>query len=124
MASLKELQDQAAVLHISFSADPPGTYIQKIVGWLRQNVDQSILVQVGLQPNIGAGCIVRTTNKSFDFSLRKYFESKHDFFAKKLHEVIAPELQDEQIEPPKQHTEKTETSPSPAQEPQTAEVSA
>lgn len=94
-SGLKNLTTHAPVLHISFSVDPPGPYVQKIVNWLRQNVSGDILVRVGLQPNIGAGCVVRTTNKSFDFSLRKYFDSKHDFFMKKLHEVVAPELQDE-----------------------------
>jgi len=93
-SSLKELSASAPVLHMSFSADPPGPYIQKIVSWLRANIDGLILVSVGLQPNIGAGCIVRTTNRSFDFSLRKYFESKHDFFMEKLHEVVKPELED------------------------------
>lgn len=92
VSQLEELHEHAPVLHISFSADPPGSYIQKIVSWLRQNIDGRILVQVGLQPNIGAGCVVRTPNKQFDFSLRSYFDSKHEFFMKKLHEVVAPEM--------------------------------
>jgi hypothetical protein len=89
--SFQELSEHAPILHISFSTDPPGPYVQKIVDWLRTNVESTILVRVGLQPNIGAGCVVRTTNKSFDFSLRKFFESKHDFFMEKLHEVLTPE---------------------------------
>lgn len=91
ISSLSNLSGTAPILHISFSADPPGPYVQKIVGWLRENIDEMILVRVGLQPNIAAGCIVRTDNRSFDFSLRKYFESKHDFFMEKLHEVLLPE---------------------------------
>lgn len=82
------MQESAPVMHISFSTDPPGAYVQKIVGWLRQNIHPLILVRVGLQPNIGAGCIVRTTNKAFDFSLRQYFDTKHEFFVKKLHDVV------------------------------------
>ncbi len=89
--SFQDLADRAPILHISFSVDPPGPYVQKIVDWLRTNIESTILVRVGLQPNIGAGCVVRTTNKSFDFSLRKFFESKHDFFMEKLHEVLTPE---------------------------------
>lgn len=89
--SFQSLSDHAPILHISFSVDPPGPYVQKIVDWLRTNIEGTILVRVGLQPNIGAGCVVRTTNKSFDFSLRKFFESKHDFFMEKLHEVLTPE---------------------------------
>lgn len=89
--SFHELAEHAPVLHISFSTDPPGPYVQKIVDWLRHNIESTILVRIGLQPNIGAGCVVRSTNKSFDFSLRKFFESKHDFFMDKLHEVLTPE---------------------------------
>lgn len=95
--SFNQLQMTAPVMHISFSVDPPGSYVQKIVGWLRQNIDGLVLVRVGLMPNIGAGCVVRTTNKSFDFSLRKYFDSKHEFFMNRLHKVVAPD-EDETIE--------------------------
>lgn len=87
--SLDILQASAPVMHISFSVDPPGSYVQKIVYWLRSNVHAQVLVTVGLQPNIGAGCIVRTTNRIFDFSLREYFNAKRDFFIEKMHESIS-----------------------------------
>lgn len=101
MQSFKDLSLHAPVMHVSFSVDPPGPYVQKIVYWFRQNIRGDILVRVGLQPNIGAGCVVRTTNKSFDFSLRRFFDSKHEFFMKKLHEVVAPEFEEEVAEQPK-----------------------
>ena len=80
---LQTLHSDAPVMHISFSVDPPGSYLQKIVDWLRRNIHAYVLVTVGLQPNIGAGCIVRTTNKMFDFSLREYFNQKREFFIEK-----------------------------------------
>ena len=86
---LEALHKKAPVLHISFSVDPPGPYVQKIVTWLRANIDPAVLVTVGLQPNIGAGCVVRTTNRIFDFSLREYFAQKREFFINRLHESIA-----------------------------------
>lgn len=101
MQSFKDLSLHAPVMHVSFSVDPPGPYVQKIVYWFRQNIRGDVLVRVGLQPNIGAGCVVRTTNKSFDFSLRRFFDSKHEFFMKKLHEVVAPEFEEEVAEQPK-----------------------
>ena len=88
LKSLDILQASAPVLHVSFSVDPPGSYVQKIVYWLRTNIHAQVLVTVGLQPNIGAGCIVRTTNRIFDFSLREYFNAKRDFFIEKMHEAI------------------------------------
>ncbi len=87
--SLVQLDASAPVLHISFSVDPPGSHVRKIVSWLRENVDPGVLVTVGLQPNIGAGCVVRTTNKIFDMSLREFFASKRSFFVKKLHDAIS-----------------------------------
>jgi hypothetical protein len=94
---LHGLAKSAPILHISFSVDPPGPYVQKIVNWLRQNIHPSILVRVGLQPNIGAGCVVRTANKSFDFSLRKFFDSKHEFFMQKLHEVVSEGFEEQPV---------------------------
>jgi len=87
LTSLEGLHASAPVMHISFSVDPPGSYVQKIVAWIRGNIHAQALVTVGLQPNIGAGCVVRTNNKIFDFSLREYFSNKRDFFVKKMHDA-------------------------------------
>jgi F0F1-type ATP synthase delta subunit len=73
---LKAVHDKAPRIHISFAADPSAAFIQKIVAWFRDNVNPLTILQVGLQPTIAAGCIVRTTNKYFDLSLRKDFD-KH-----------------------------------------------
>lgn len=89
ISSLSRLSSDAPIMHISFSVDPPGSYVQKIVTWIRQNIDANTLVTVGLQPNIGAGCVVRTTNKIFDLSLREYFSDKRQFFIDKLHTATA-----------------------------------
>lgn len=70
---LQLLQTKAPVIHMSFAAEPSADFTAKIVAWLRQNIHPLILVQVGLQPSIAAGCILRTTNKVFDFSLRQHF---------------------------------------------------
>jgi len=70
---LKQIDHQAPVIHISFAADPSSAFMAKIVAWFRTNIHPYALVQLGLQPTIAAGCIVRTSNKSFDFSLRHHF---------------------------------------------------
>jgi F0F1-type ATP synthase delta subunit len=69
---------------MSFSADPSPQFTQKLAAWLRQEIHPFVLLQVGLQPNIGAGCVVRTTNKYFDFSLRERFKSKRPLLMEKL----------------------------------------
>ncbi len=76
--SLTLIKQKSPILHISFSADPTPAFIEKIMAWLRREIHPLVLLTVGLQPNIGAGCVVRSTNKYFDFSLRKDFEKKRD----------------------------------------------
>jgi len=73
---LKNVGMKAPVIHISFAADPSSAFTAKIVAWFRTNIHPYALVQLGLQPSIAAGCVVRTSNKSFDFSLRNRFHDK------------------------------------------------
>ena len=68
---LVNLQTNAPVIYISFAVDPSPAFMQKIVQWFRQNIHPAVLVRVGLQPNIAAGCILRTTNRYYDCSLRE-----------------------------------------------------
>jgi hypothetical protein len=93
------MSSSAPILHISFSVDPPGSHIQKIIAWLRTNIDQNALVTIGLQPNIGAGCVVRSTNKLFDMSLREFFADKRQFFIEKIHQSLADPTDQETGQP-------------------------
>ena len=70
--------DQAPRLHFSFASDPPASFLEKLIIWLRRELHPHLLVTVGLQPSIGAGCVVRTTNKYFDFSLGKNLQQKRE----------------------------------------------
>lgn len=73
---LDEIHKNAPVLHMSFSADPSTPFLEKLMNWLRSEIHPSVLLTVGLQPNIGAGCIIRSTNKYFDCSMRSDFLKK------------------------------------------------
>jgi hypothetical protein len=73
---LTDVYEHAPVVHISFATDPSSAFMQKVVQWFRQNIHPSVLVRIGLQPTIAAGCVVRTTNQYFDFSLRQHLK-KH-----------------------------------------------
>lgn len=81
---LQDVNREAPTLHMSFSADPSPLFLKRLMTWLRQEIHPMVLVQVGLQPSIGAGCIVRTPNKYFDFSLRQRLTSSRDLLMKKL----------------------------------------
>lgn len=87
LQALEKLAENPAVLHISFASEPSSPFLQKIVSWCRSNMDEFVLVNVGLQPSVIVGCEVRTTNKVFDMSLRNKFEQMHDVLAKKLEEA-------------------------------------
>jgi F0F1-type ATP synthase delta subunit len=83
-AFLTVTEGYAPVVHISFAVDPSSAFLQKIVGWFRQNIHPLVLVRVGLQPSIAAGCTVRTTNKYFDFGLGMRFKQRRDELMKVL----------------------------------------
>lgn len=68
----------APVIHISFAASPSAEFLQHIISWFRTEVHSTLLLQIGLQPSIAAGCIIRTSNKQFDFSLRQYLQKQQE----------------------------------------------
>lgn len=74
----------APVVHISFAATPNRAFMEKIVKWFRSEIQSNILLQIGLQPSIAAGCIIRTPNKQFDLSLRRYLDSKQGVLAQMI----------------------------------------
>jgi F0F1-type ATP synthase delta subunit len=92
-AFLVDTERHAPTIHISFATDPSSAFTVKIVTWLRTSIAPNVLLEVGLQPTIAAGCIVRTTNKIFDLSLRQHFADAESVLLEALeHEAanIAP----------------------------------
>jgi F0F1-type ATP synthase delta subunit len=74
---LSDVREKAPEIHMSFSTEPSTSFIQKLAGYMRENIHPQLLIQVGLQPTIGAGFMMRTTNKYYDFSLRSALKAKH-----------------------------------------------
>ena len=77
--SLEAVLTKAPLLHISFAAEPSPKALERILVWIRTNIDPHALLQVGLQPTIAAGCILRTPNKIFDMSLRASLQQQEDY---------------------------------------------
>jgi hypothetical protein len=88
---LDGLHKHAPVLHISFAADPSSAFTDKIITWLRQNINARVLLRIGLQPSIAAGCVVRTPNHYYDLSLRKHFAENRDLLIQKLESIRLPD---------------------------------
>jgi hypothetical protein len=81
---LSDLVTNAPVLHVSFASEPSPAFMSKLIIWLRLNIHPQTLVHLGLQPSIAAGCIIRTANKQFDFSLTEAFEKQRSMLISSL----------------------------------------
>lgn len=81
---LVDTDKNAPVLHFSFASDPSSAFMAKLLTWLRRNIHPQALVTLGLQPSIAAGCIIRTPNKSFDFSLRNQLGENYKYLTEAI----------------------------------------
>jgi hypothetical protein len=106
------LSEKAPVLHMSFASEPTAAFLNKLIVWLRDNIHPQVVVSVGLQPSIAAGCLVRTANRQFDFSLRHSLEQQTAVFVDSLKEgmAVTPPPKPVEAEP----TEKTDAPETPA----------
>jgi len=88
------VRQKAPVLHISFNSEPSPLFLDKLMLWLRREIHPLVLLTIGLQPAIGAGCMVRTTNKYFDLSMRQTFIAKRPLLLEQIipaaNEVLQP----------------------------------
>jgi hypothetical protein len=81
---LEEVKASAPQMHISFSTEPTEVFLAELTAWLRREINPRVLFSIGLQPAIGAGCMLRTTNKYFDMSLRQTFVSKRQLLLEQI----------------------------------------
>lgn len=89
---LNMLLKQAPSVHISFATEPSAQAISRILLWFRESVHPQALIQVGLQPNIAVGCVVRTPNLLFDLSMKEYLIQQEPYLTQLLKEAArAPE---------------------------------
>lgn len=77
--SLNLILGSAPLLHISFASEPSIKGLEQILNWMRGNLHPYVLLQVGLQPTIAAGCVLRTNNRVFDLSLRNYLKAQEPY---------------------------------------------
>lgn len=86
---LKEVYERAPSLHISFAIEPSPKALEKILVWMRQNIHPQALLQVGLQPAIAAGCMLRTNNKVFDLSLRSNLKKQSGYLTQLVEGAVS-----------------------------------
>lgn len=90
---LNELHLNAPTINISFGSEASEPFIQKITQWFREQVDPESLIIIGLEPSIGIGSIVRTTNKVFDFSLKNQLKSTRNQLLDRIKQLNIAESQ-------------------------------
>lgn len=76
---LDRVYKEAPNFHISFAVEASPKVLERILVWFRANIHPQLLLQVGLQPTIAAGCMLRTTNKIFDMSLRSRMTTQTNY---------------------------------------------
>jgi F0F1-type ATP synthase delta subunit len=86
--NLQAVYDSAPSMHISFAVEPSPKALEKILMWLRANVHPQALLQIGLQPGIAAGCMLRTTNKVFDMSLRSNLQKQSGYLTQLIRGAV------------------------------------
>jgi F0F1-type ATP synthase delta subunit len=105
LKSLKQLDAHAPVIHMSFAVEASPAFAGKIVAWMRQHIHQYLLVEIGLQPTVSVGCVVRTNNKIFDMSLRNKFLESRGILVKKMAEAEPKNKPVNPVSPPNQAVE-------------------
>lgn len=81
---LTAIKSKAPVLHIGLGVDPAPVFVQKLLTWLRSEIHPVLLLHIGLQPSIGAGCTVRGNSAYFDLSLRQHFRDQRSLLIEQL----------------------------------------
>ena len=82
--TLDVLSESAPSMHISFASEPSPKALEPILSWLRENIHPQILLSVGYQPSIAAGCVLRSTNKIFDMSMGAHLQRQTPLLMKLL----------------------------------------
>lgn len=81
---LRVIKDNAPVVHMTFANEADPYLLQKLVGWLRDEIHPYALVTIGLQPSLVGGVYLRTPNHVYDFSIRALLKGKRDIMVKEL----------------------------------------
>jgi F0F1-type ATP synthase delta subunit len=81
---LQFVRRTAPVVRVSFAAEPSKQALRVLVRWFRENGHPNTLLDPSVQPGIGGGCIINTSTKTFDFSIKNLFVDSLPELAKKI----------------------------------------
>lgn len=81
---LQAFEEHATRIHMSVAVEPSARFTRQIIVWLRTNINPAVLLEIGLQPTLAAGCLIRTPNRVFDMSLRHRFSEQRGLLLDKI----------------------------------------
>jgi len=84
IVQLDEALRKVILFHMSFATEPTDEVTQKLVAWFRKEINSKILLNIGVQPTIAVGAVLRTQSKQYDFSLRKHLQNSQQDLVKVL----------------------------------------
>lgn len=70
LQQMEGIRQHASQVRIAFAQEPDQDLYKRVVKWFRDQIDPGALVQIGVQPAIGAGFILQTPARRYDFSLK------------------------------------------------------
>lgn len=97
---LKGFMEHAPRLHMSVAAEPTANFKKDVIIWLRKNIHPLTLLEIGLQPNLAAGCVIRTNNKVFDMSLRNRLHEERPRLFEEISRIDEPAAPQPQVPAP------------------------
>lgn len=88
---LLELVQHAPRIQLQFASEPDATMKRRLVAWLRSNIHRNLLIDIHVNPGVGGGFIVETTQRRYDFSWRTYLEHQSEHLTQKIREAAQAE---------------------------------
>lgn len=81
---LQFVRRTAPIVRMYFASEPSKQALRALVRWFRENGHPNTLLEPTVQPGIGGGSIIKTSTKTFDFSVKQRFLSQQKDLAKKI----------------------------------------
>ena len=84
---LDQLIAHASTITLSLPAQASIEFRQRLIGWLRTEIKPNLLVNLTVNPEIGGGVIIRTTNHVYDLSFKSRLLASRKLIPELVHRV-------------------------------------
>ncbi len=85
---LEYVRTKTPVISVYFAREPSYETQTRLVTWFRREVHPQALLDVGVRPSIIGGCIVRSANRYFDYSLAAGLDQADETLHKRIKMVV------------------------------------